>query len=99
MKLAFRPLPGIHDATPRPIVVTFVAGLEETGVACLLDTGLLHNRFAGWVGREAGIDLGLVAPESLGVGGRPIIGRTVVVDLRVGDTTAGRARARARRIA
>lgn len=84
MRIAFRVLPGRSLDVPRPLVDVRVAGIEETPLTCLLDTGSLHNRFAGWVAREAGLDLDGIAPQSLGIGGRPVIARTANVALRLG---------------
>lgn len=81
MNISFRPLPGPAGDVPRPLIDVDVDGLDDTSLACLLDTGSLHNRFAAWVAREAGLDLSRVQPESIGVGGRPMIARTVTVGL------------------
>lgn len=84
MRIAFRTLPGSSRDVPRPLIDIDVSGLEDASLACLLDTGSLHNRFALWVAREAGLDLDDVEPESIGVGGRPVIARTVVVEMSLG---------------
>lgn len=85
MRVDFRALPGLTDFTPRPVVDVQVEGLPRTGLACLLDTGSLHNRFALWVADRAGIEVVDIPPESLGIGGRPTIARTVPVLLQFGD--------------
>lgn len=85
MKLDFRALHGSAGPTPRPVIDIGIQGLDETLLACLLDTGSLHNRFGGWVARVIGLDLSSVAPESIGVGGRPTIARTVPVRLTLGS--------------
>jgi len=87
VKVPFRSLPGLREAVPRPLLRIFVEGLEETGLLCLADTGTLHNRFALWIAREAGIDLGDAEPVSLGIGGRATIARTVTVGLRLAETS------------
>jgi len=84
VKVAFRVLPGIRADVPRPLVDVHVDGVERTGLLALADTGSLHNRFGAWVARIGGIDLSNIAPESIGVGGRPLVARTVTVGLRVG---------------
>lgn len=84
MRVPFRVLPGTIADVPRPLIDVGMAGLEETALTCLLDTGTLLNRFAGWVAREAGLDLSGVDPESIGVGGRPLLARTAIVELRLG---------------
>lgn len=84
MKVPFRVLPGVTGDVPRPLIDVTLPDIEESAFACLLDTGSLHNRFASWVAREAGFDLDSVAPESIGVGGRPVIARTIPVRLRLG---------------
>lgn len=87
MRLGFRPLPGAQDITPRPILDVRVSGLPRFGLGCLVDTGSLHNRFAAWVAEAAGLDLSGVPTQSIGVGGRPTIARTVPVTLGVGEVT------------
>jgi len=84
MRIPFRLLPGVSLDIPRPLVDVHVTGLNETGLACLIDTGTLHNRFAAWIAREAGLDLDGIEPASIGVGGRPVIARTTTVALRIG---------------
>jgi len=85
VKIGFRSLPGPAEDVRRPLVDVKVGGLDDAALACLLDTGSLHNRFAAWVAREAGIDLDGIQPHSIGVGGRPVIARTTVVSLAVGS--------------
>lgn len=85
MRVPFRALPGHRDITPRPIVDVHVDGLPRAALGCLVDTGTLHNRFDAGVARLAGIPLERVDPTSIGVGGRPVIARTVEVHLRLGD--------------
>lgn len=84
MRIDFRALPGSGAATPRPVIDVHVDGIERAALGCLLDTGTLHNRFGIGVARLAGLDLGGAPAESLGVGGRSTIGRTVAVGLRLG---------------
>lgn len=84
MRVDFRALPGVNADVPRPLVDVGVAGLPDTLVTCLLDTGSLHNRFASWVAREAGLDLDGAPMESIGIGGRPVISQTIQVELRLG---------------
>lgn len=81
MKVEFRALPGISGDVPRPLIDVGVQGMEHGLVRCLADTGSLHNRFGLWVARLAGIDLSEIEPHSLGVGGRPVLARTVTVSL------------------
>jgi hypothetical protein len=87
VRVGFRPLPGAQDITARPILDARMEGLSRFGLACLLDTGSLHNRFAGWTAETAGLDLSSAPAESLGVGGRPTIARTVTVRLAIGEYT------------
>lgn len=87
MRAAFCTLPGANADVPRPVLNVGVDGFNETLLTCLVDTGTLHNRFAVWVAREAGIDLSNTPVESIGVGGRPVIARTVPVALRLGRHT------------
>ncbi len=85
MRIDFRALPGEGVAIPRPVVDVRVEGIERAALGCLVDTGTLHNRFDIGVARLAGLDLAGVPAESLGVGGRSTIGRTVAVGLRLGE--------------
>lgn len=85
MKFAFRALPGPSQDVRRPLVDVAMEGLDDAALACLVDTGSLHNRFALWIALEAGIDLSDIGPESIGVGGRPMIARTTTVALSVGS--------------
>ena len=87
MRIPFLSLPGHHDDTPRPVLGVEVAGLQGVPLACLVDTGGLHNRFAAWVAEWADVDLAGIPTESLGIGGRSVIGRTATVPL----TAAGHA--------
>jgi hypothetical protein len=86
-RIPFRPLPGMEDRTPRPVVDVTIEGLEAVGLPCLVDSGSLHNRFASWVAREAGIDLRRAPEAKIGLGGHTIKTRTVPVRLRLGDHT------------
>jgi len=85
VKVPFRELPGRREDVPRPMLDVWVQGIEHTPLTSLADTGTVHNRFATWIARHAGIDLSDVPPESIGVGGRPVIARTVTVGLALGD--------------
>lgn len=85
MKFRFRYLPGETVAVPRPTVDVHVEGIDSTALACLIDTGSLHNRFGLWVARAAGIDLSERPNESIGVGGRPLLAKEITVRLGVGD--------------
>lgn len=84
MRIPFLELPGISTVA-RPVAPIEIEGLEETSLTCLLDTGSLHNRFGAWVADVAGVELSGAEAESLGIGGRSTIGRTLVVRLRLGD--------------
>jgi Aspartyl protease len=85
VRVGFRPLPGAQDVTPRPVIDVRIQGLPRFGLGCLIDTGSLHNRFGAWVADSAGIDRSGTPAESLGVGGRPTIARTVAVTLAIGE--------------
>lgn len=85
MEIPFRLLPGRAEAVERPLVDVHVAGVSRTGLACLVDTGALRNRFGQWVADAAGIDLAGVETETFAMGGHLAIGRAIEVDLRVGD--------------
>jgi hypothetical protein len=86
VRIPFRDLPGRGEDVARPILDVFVEGIERTGLACLVDTGALHNRFAFWVADFAGIKVG-PATETIAVGGHLTMAYTADVDLRVGEET------------
>lgn len=83
----FRGLPGSTSFVPRPLVEVEVAHDEPLRLLALCDTGALHNRFAGWVAEEIGLDLRDVEPEAIGVGGQHLLARTATVALTIGDDT------------
>lgn len=85
MRVPFRALPGRDADVERPLLDVFVDGLAWTGLACLVDTGALHNRFGLWVAEAAGISVHDVEAEAFAIGGHVTLGRTVEVDLRLGE--------------
>jgi hypothetical protein len=83
----FRALPHNQSLIPRPVVNVAVAHDEVTVALALCDTGALHNRFAGWVADDIGLDISGIEPEAIGVGGQHLMARTATVSLHVGDHT------------
>lgn len=84
MEIYFRGLPGRDEPIGRPVVDIHLPGVPA-GVACLLDTGTRENRFGQWVADLAGIDTADAEERLVGVGGHVTVGRTVEVDLRLGE--------------
>lgn len=64
-----------------PVVIDSV---ERAPLECLLDTGSLDNRVAGWFARRYGIDLTGAAEEVIGIGGFTTVARTVTTRLSIG---------------
>ncbi len=87
MRFHFKELPGSTADYERPAVPVTVEGLARAPQLCLLDTGALHNRFAGWVAEAAGIPLLGAEEERFAVGGLSSVGRRADVQLTLGDVT------------
>ena len=87
MRFPFKELPGTSRDYLRPAVPVTVEGIARAPQLCLLDTGALHNRFAGWVADAAGIDLSTAAEETFAVGGFVAVARSASVQLTLGDVT------------
>lgn len=85
VEVSFRVLPGRAETVARPLVDVYVAGIERTGLACLVDTGALRNRFGQWVADIAGLELDDAEVETFALGGHLTTGRTIDVDLRMGN--------------
>jgi len=71
----------------RPAVPVAVEGISRAPQLCLLDTGALHNRFAGRVALAAGIDLTEADEERFAVGGLVAAARRASVQLALGEVT------------
>ena len=65
---AFIELPTGNVVAPRPTVTVIVAGLDNLPLACLADSGSLHNRMPSYLAEEAGIELEGV-PEQIALAG------------------------------
>lgn len=87
LDVPFRTLPFSGGDTPRPVLDVEFVELPRTPIACLLDTGSLHNRFGIWVAHLAGVDLSRCEPEAIGVGGHSVLARSSVMRLSVGGTS------------
>lgn len=87
MRFPFKELPGTSRDYLRPAVPVTVEGLERAPQLCLLDTGALHNRFAGWIAEILGIDLSDAEQERLAVGGFVSSARLASVQLTLGEVT------------
>lgn len=85
MRFDFRPLPGMDDPTPRPLLDVRLDGLERGSLVGLVDSGALHNRFGTFVARQAAIDLDGAPPESIALAGRVLTAHTVTVGLQLGE--------------
>ena len=86
MKFAFKELPGAEGGYLRPVVPVRLDG-QSFLVACLLDTGSLHNRFGAWVAETIGLDLAATEPEDLALGGVLTRSRSIPIDLSVDGMT------------
>lgn len=87
MRFPFKELPGNSRDYLRPAVPVTVEGLARAPQLCLIDSGALHNRFAGWIAETAGIDLSGAEEERLGVGGFITSARVASVQLTLGEVT------------
>lgn len=87
MRFPFKELPGISRDYLRPAVPVTVEGIARAPQLCLLDSGALHNRFAGWIAEAAGIDLAESEQERVAVGGFVTTARQAIVQLTLGDVT------------
>jgi hypothetical protein len=87
MKFPFKELPGTSVDYLRPAVPVTVEGIDRAPQLCLLDSGALHNRFAGWVAEAAGIDLSDCEEQRIGVGGFVAVARAAQVQLTIGEVT------------
>ncbi len=87
MRFDFKKLPGQPGKYRRPAVPVIVEGLVRAPQLCLLDTGALHNRFAGWVAEAAGIDLVGAEEERFALGGFEAVGRRADVQLTLDGVT------------
>lgn len=87
MKFLFKELPGTSRDYLRPVVPVAVEGISRAPQLCLLDTGALHNRFAGWIAEAAGVDLSEADEERVAVGGFMTTARHASVQLTLGDFT------------
>ena len=84
LSVRFQALPG--SPLPRPVLAVNLERSLRAPLACLVDTGSLHNRMPGWLAARAGIDLSDTEPDpSIALGG--LVGvtpRTVRCTLEVG---------------
>lgn len=87
MRFPFVELPGADGGYLRPVVNVLVDGLPDAPLACLLDSGALHNRFGRWVAEMAGIDLAEAEGSEIGLGGFATTALTVPVELRIDSIT------------
>lgn len=87
MRFPFKELPGTSGDFLRPAVPVTVEGILRAPQLCLLDTGALHNRFAGWIAEAAGIDLTAADQERIAVGGFVATARQAPVQLTLGEVT------------
>lgn len=85
MRFPFRQPPGSVGATglARPVVDVWLENLDETPVACLVDTGAAKTRFAEDLAEVVGVDLEGALEEEFAVGGALVTGRNARVMLRL----------------
>jgi hypothetical protein len=81
----YLPLRGSGATVRRPVVNVFLEGLSETGISCLVDSGALHNRFDETLADLADIDLTHAEETAFIIAGKKYGGRSVDVQLRLGD--------------
>jgi hypothetical protein len=62
-----------------------IDGIADAAQLCLVDTGALHNRFAGWIAAAAGLELAGAPEARFAVGGLVTTGRMARVDLSLDD--------------
>ena len=87
MRFPFKELPGSPSDYLRPVVPVTIEGIARAPQLCLLDTGALHNRFAGWTAEAAGIDLSESEEEQVAVGGFIASARQARVQLTLDEVT------------
>jgi hypothetical protein len=87
VKFPFKELPGSSGDYLRPVLPVVVEGLLRAPQLCLLDTGALHNRFAGWLAEASGIDLTASEEQRIALGGFETIARLAPVQLAIGEET------------
>ena len=84
MRFPFVDLPG-QEPMPRPVLSVSLQGLEKLPLKCLVDTGSLRNRFAGWLAEAAGVTLEGAPEDRFAIGGIVMVGRSARVGLRLGE--------------
>ena len=87
MRFSFKELPGTHEDYLRPVVPVTLEGIARAPQLCLLDTGALHNRFAGWTAGAAGIDLSGTPEQQVAVGGFIATARRANVQMTLREVT------------
>jgi hypothetical protein len=83
VRFSFREFPALGggDLTPRPVVDVWLAGLDRTPLACLVDTGTLRTRMAYELAETAEVDLSEGLTEQFFVAGHLISGTSARVSL------------------
>jgi hypothetical protein len=79
----FKELPGSDEPFLRPVVDVAIAG-QALRFGCLVDSGALHNRFAGWIASAVGVDVSEGERSRIAVGGVVIDALTVPLELELG---------------
>lgn len=85
MKLDYLRLPSLTQSVPRPVINVQLAELPEAPLACLVDSGAIHNRFPKEWAELAGISLddSDFPAESFWAAGTKYTGALVRVQLKV----------------
>lgn len=86
MRLPFKELPSSGEPFLRPMVDIGLEG-HDLRLGALIDTGALHNRFAGWTAETLGLDLNEAEASRFAVGGLVTTALTVPVQLDLGEWT------------
>jgi len=77
-------LPAIDSSYPRPLVNVQLADMSEAPLACLVDSGAIHNRFGADWAEAAGISLDEPDDtDTFAAGGKQYSGRIVTVQLKI----------------
>jgi hypothetical protein len=74
------------ESYPRPLIHVQLADMIEAPLACLVDSGAIHNRFRADLANAAGISL--EEPDEtidFGAGSKTYTGRIVTVGLKIAD--------------
>ncbi len=86
MRVPFKELPSAGQPFLRPVLEIGLAG-HDLRLGALVDTGTLHNRFAGWTAQVLGVGLDDGERTRLALGGVVAEAVTVPVQMTLGEWT------------